>query len=495
MPAPEQQASTEGSRPRWSELSGGAFLAMALGLVALCVAVVALFLPENETGANRSNSLPVAASAEAGPVKAAFGSKPRTVLISLGDLFVKPNRLSADAGEHVVLTVRNTGKLDHDLQFASGPRTKMLKTGESETLDLGVLTTSLTAICTVAGHKDAGMTFALDVAGGTPAVAAAEPAPAAAAASHGETAPASVEAPNATIDFTAAPPAGWKPRDPVLAPALTGTVHEITFRATEKVIEVAPGVTQEMWTFNDTVPGPVLRGKIGDTFKVTLVNDGKLGHSIDFHASRVAWNDEMRTLQQGESLVYEFTADYAGAFMYHCGTAPALHHIGNGMFGAIIVDPPELPPVAHEYLIVQSELYLGPQGQPGSLKKMIAESFDAVVFNGYVNGYLHAPIRVEPNQRVRVWVVDDGPSENSAFHIVGTVFDTVWKEGSYLLRPDARQGGSQVLDLQPAQGGFVEFSFAEKGLYPIVTHKFSNVGKGALGLFQAGVIASTGEGH
>ncbi len=492
MSAPEQQLDAAVSRSRWSELSGGALLAMALGLVALCVAVVALYLPGNTGGSDGAKSPPMAASAGATPVKAAFGSKPTTVLVSLGDLFVKPNKISADAGEHVVLNVRNSGKLEHDLQLSNGVKTKMLKGGESETLDLGVVTASLTGFCTVAGHKDAGMTFALDVVGGTaPVAAAAKPATDAMHSDASDT----VETPNATIDFNAAPPAGWKPRDPVLAPALTGTVHEITFRATEKVIEVAPGVTQEMWTFNDTVPGPVLRGKIGDTFKVTLVNDGKLGHSIDFHASRVAWNDKMRTILPGESLVYEFTANYAGAFMYHCGTAPALHHIGNGMFGAIIIDPPGLPPVAHEYLIVQSELYLGPQGQPGSLAKMSAENFDAVVFNGYVKAYFHTPIRVEPNERVRVWVVDDGPSENSAFHIVGTIFDTVWKEGSFLLRPDARQGGSQVLDLQPAQGGFVEFSFAEAGLYPIVTHKFSNVGKGALGLFQAGEVAPTREAH
>jgi nitrite reductase (NO-forming) len=108
------------------------------------------------------------------------------------------------------------------------------------------------------------------------------------------------------------------------------------------------------------------------------------------------------------------------------------------------------------------------------------------VFNGYVNQYLHAPIQVEPGQRIRVWVLDAGPSENSSFHIVGTVFDTVYKEGAYLLRPDALSGGAQALDLQPAQGGFVEFTFAEPGLYPIVTHKFANVGQGALGLFQAG---------
>ena len=499
MSAPEQQLHAEPPRSRWSELSGGAFLAMALGLIALCVAVVALYLPGKDSGSNRTPSAPAAASSATATAQGAFRAKPRTVLVSLGELFVKPNKLSADAGEHVVLTVRNTGKLDHDLQLSNGATTKMLKAGESETLDLGVVTTSLTGFCTVAGHQDAGMTFALDVVGGKPAVAAvaagAKPSTGIAMTMPNDAASTTVETPNATIDFNAAPPTGWKPRDPVLAPALTGTVHEITFHATEKVIEVAPGVTQEMWTFNDTVPGPVLHGKLGDTFKITLVNDGKIGHSIDFHASRVAWNDKMRTLQPGESLVYEFTANYAGAFMYHCGTAPALHHIGNGMFGAIVIDPPELAPVAHEFLIVQSELYLGPQGQPGSLAKMMAENFDAVVFNGYVKGYFHAPIRVEPNERVRVWVVDDGPSENSSFHIVGTIFDTVWKEGTYSLQPDARQGGSQVLDLQPAQGGFVEFSFAEKGLYPIVTHKFANVGKGALGLFQAGGIAPTGEGH
>jgi nitrite reductase (NO-forming) len=299
----------------------------------------------------------------------------------------------------------------------------------------------------------------------------------------------------ATIDFAAEPSADWKPFDPALAPAPGGTEHVVTLHATESVKEVAPGVTQELWTFNDQYPGPVLRGKVGDIFTVTLVNDGTLGHSVDFHASKVAWNDEMRTIKPGESLVYQFEAKHAGVWMYHCGTAPALHHIGNGMFGAVIIDPPDLAPVDHEFVLVQSELYLGADGKPGDLTKMQAEQFDAVVFNGYVNQYKHRPIRVEPNQRVRVWVLDAGPNENSAFHIVGTIFDTVYKEGEYLLRPGAGRGGSQVLDLQPAQGGFVELSFDEAGLYPIVTHKFSNVGKGALGLFQAGDVAAVPGGH
>jgi nitrite reductase (NO-forming) len=101
---------------------------------------------------------------------------------------------------------------------------------------------------------------------------------------------------------------------------------------------------------------------------------------------------------------------------------------------------------------------------------------------------------VEPGERLRVWVVDAGPNESSAFHIVGTVLDTVYKEGAYLLQPGPDAGGSQALDLQPAQGGFVEFTLDEVGLYPMVTHKFANVGIGAIGLFQAGDVDTSGTG-
>jgi len=346
-------------------------------------------------------------------------------------------------------------------------------------VSLGIVEESTQAWCTVPGHKEAGMVLEITVAGTT--------------ASGHDGGTAGGEA--ATIDFAAEPAPDFVPYDPALAPAPGGTEHELTFRATETVMEVAPGVEQELWTFNESFPGPVLRGRVGDIFTITLVNEGSLGHSIDFHASKVAWNDEMRTIEPGESLVYQFEAKHAGVWMYHCGTAPALHHIGNGMFGAIIIDPPGLPAVDHELVLVQSELYPGPNGQPGDLTAMQDEEHAAVVFNGYVNQYQHHPIRVEPGERVRVFVLDAGPSENSAFHIVGTIFDTVFKEGTYLLRPDGRQGGAQALDLQPSQGGFVEFTFDEAGLYPIVTHKFANVGKGALGLFQAGEVEATGGGH
>jgi nitrite reductase (NO-forming) len=119
---------------------------------------------------------------------------------------------------------------------------------------------------------------------------------------------------------------------------------------------------------------------------------------------------------------------------------------------------------------------------------MIAEEWNGIAFNGYVNQYLHRPIRVEPNQRVRIWVLDAGPSENSSFHVIGTIFDTVYKEGEYLLQPGPGRGGSQALDLQPAQGGFVEFTFDVGGQYPFVTHKFASASKGGVGMFQAGDV-------
>jgi len=221
--------------------------------------------------------------------------------------------------------------------------------------------------------------------------------------------------------------------------------------------EVAPGIHQQLWTFNGTAPGPVLRGRIGDTFEITLINDGSLDHGIDFHAGALAPDRPMRPINPGERLTYRFTATKAGIWMYHCSTMPMLHHIGNGMYGAVIIDPPGLIPVDHEYVLVQSELYLGPDGQPGDLTKMQAERPDAVVFNGYPAQYAHRPLTARTGDRIRFWVLDAGPNRASSFHLVGAQFDTVYLEGRWQLSP-GDPGGAQVLHLGPATGGFVERS-------------------------------------
>jgi len=154
------------------------------------------------------------------------------------------------------------------------------------------------------------------------------------------------------------------------------------------------------------------------------------------------------------------------------------------MFGMVIVEPKAgLPPVDAEFALVQSEWYLGPQGEPVSLSKASsgAPSPDYVVFNGVANQYKDNPLKVGTGDRVRVFVLDAGPNIDSSFHIVGTIFSSVTKEGIHLLVGNEGNWGSQAMDLSPAQGGIVEFVTPEDGLYPIVTHAFN-----FLGLFQSG---------
>ncbi|MFN8183951.1 MAG: hypothetical protein U0R23_05980 [Candidatus Nanopelagicales bacterium] len=113
-------------------------------------------------------------------------------------------------------------------------------------------------------------------------------------------------------------------------------------------------------------------------------------------------------------------------------------HIANGMFGAVIIDPPGLPPVDEEYVLVQSEMYLGPQGEPADAAKIAAERPDLVVFNRYANQYDHAPLIARVGQRVRIWVLAAGPQRGTSFHVIGGQFDTVWRERAYDLRRGRR---------------------------------------------------------
>jgi len=227
----------------------------------------------------------------------------------------------------------------------------------------------------------------------------------------------------------------------------------------------------------------------GDTVRVHLTNGGTMTHSIDFHASQTAMNHQMVEIEPGGTFTYTFTADYAGVWMYHCGTAPALHHIANGMFGMVIVEPKGgLPKVDQEFAFVQSEWYLGKQKEPVDYAKAAsgAPAPDFVVFNGIANQYKDNPLQVTSGGRVRVFILDAGPSIDSSFHVVGTIFNTVVKEGMQLLPNNPGGYGSQAVDLSPAQGAFVEFTMPEDGLYPMVTHAFNFVGKGAIGIFMAG---------
>lgn len=387
-----------------------------------------------------------------------------------------PAELEVPYGDVLVITFDNTGDDVHDLTFANGMRTQRLAPGSSETLDVGLVGADLGGWCSIAGHRQMGMELSVVVTG-APDTAVQEDHELA----QGSDAP---QAPSAAddIDFARQPEPGFSPWPAALQPASEAAVHRITLRVTEQDEEVAPGVRQERWTFGGSAPGPVLRGSVGDRFEITLVNDGTIGHSIDFHAGALAPDEPMRTIQPGETLTYSFTATRAGIWMYHCSTMPMSMHIANGMYGAVIIDPPDLAPIDREYLLIQGELYLGPQGETADADAIATQNPDLITFNGYANQYMAAPLSATVGERVRVWVLDAGPNRPSSFHIVGAQFDTVYLEGAYTLRPGST-GGAQALALQPAQGGFVELEFPEAGTYPFVTHIMSDAEKGGTGLF------------
>ena len=450
-------------------LMGGLVLGSVMLLVALTVAL---------TGGGAGSGVDARAVVTAGGTQ--------TVAVRLAGMRITPSVIEVPKGTRLVLKVTNADAMRHDLVLASGQHTPLLTGGQTATVTVGAVNTEIAGWCSVAGHKAAGMTLRIIVTGAgqtaTDVPKAQAPGNDMGTMSKGGTPAGSAPA----IDFHASPGPGWKPYDPTLQPASGATEHRLTMTVRDTVVEVAPGVRQTRWTFNGTAPGPTLHGKIGDVFTITFVNDASMGHGIDFHAGSLAPDLPMRTIDPGKSLTYQFVANHSGAWLYHCSTMPMALHIANGMYGAVIIDPPGLPAVAHEYVVVQSELYLGAQNGTADEAKIANEKPDAILFNGYVNQYDHAPIRVRAGERVRVWVVAAGPQRGTAFHVVGTQFDTVFKEGAYLLKAgNPEHGASQVLDLAAAQGGFVEFVLPQAGHYPFTDHAMVDGERGAHGIFEA----------
>jgi len=386
------------------------------------------------------------------------------------DLGFQPAALSVPAAGAYGVTFVNDGATTHDLTFPDGTK---ITAGSKQTVSglVSVPAGGLEFVCSIPGHAEAGMKGSIAVAGATPPVAATQ---------------VSTESVAPQADPSAPP---YVLRDATAPTVLVGRVHDVDLPIIETDVTVAKGFVVHAWTFGGSVPGPAIRVHLGDTVRIHLTNRGSMSHSIDFHASQTAMNDQMIEIKPGASFTYTFTAEYAGVWMYHCGTAPALHHIANGMFGMVIVEPKGgLARADKEIALVQSEWYLAGQKEPASLTKAAAgaPAPDFVVFNGIANQYKDTPIAVPTKGRVRVFVLDAGPNIDSSFHVVGTIFDTVIKEGVTLARGNGGGWGSQAVDLAPAQGAIVEFSPLEDGMYPLVTHAFNFVGRGGVGIFMAG---------
>ncbi len=402
------------------------------------------------------------------------------VTVQAKDMRFTPSSIEVPVGDRLVITVENNDRADvHDLVLETGHDTGRLAPGESAVIDVGVIGRNLDGWCSVVGHRQMGMVLGIEAVGAPLAEAR-----------QSTTPESDASADDAHADHEMAmgdPAADTVIPDPTLPPLEPGRIHRRTFTISEQDMEVAPGVTQEIWTYNGSAPGPTLHGQVGDTFVIRLVNNGTMGHSIDFHAGQRAPDKVMVTIPPGESLTYRFTANRAGIWMYHCSSMPMSGHIANGLFGAVVIDPPDLPKVDQSYVMVQSEHYYGPEGQPVDMDKLLAEKPDSVVFNGYHDAYDHAPLKVKVGERVRIWLLDAGPNRPLSFHVVGGQFDRTWFEGDWMLgsaRAPSRTGGSQALALAVAQGGFVEMVFDEPGSYPLINHVMIDAERGAHGVIE-----------
>lgn len=288
-----------------------------------------------------------------------------------------------------------------------------------------------------------------------------------------------------------------KPLDP-------SPVKTVRLDTTHKIIEIAPGVKFSAWTFGDHVPGPTIRARVGDRIKFVMTNRSDepvpgpqltaspMMHSMDFHAAMVSPQDKYRSIAPGQTIEFEFTLNYPGIFMYHCGTPMILEHIASGMYGAIIVEPRNGYPtkVDREYVIVQSEFYVKPDPQKRQVDGAPLYVLDTdrlkdsrpthTVFNGVHNGMVKNPLLAKTGERVRLHVLNVGPSKTSSFHVVGTIFDRVWLEGN----PDNQFRGMQTVLLGSSNAATVEFLIPEDGSYIMVDHHFANASQGAIGLIS-----------
>jgi nitrite reductase (NO-forming) len=282
--------------------------------------------------------------------------------------------------------------------------------------------------------------------------------------------------------------AAHKAYDATLPPVPAGDLVKVQMTLKDMVVEIAPGVHYNTWAFDGHgAPGPVVHVREGQTVEMTLKNGGSIPHSIDFHAARIAPNVAFRDVQPGDSFTFRFTAGDPGVFMYHCGTKPVLAHIANGMYGAIVVEPKEgLPAVDNEYVLVASEWYMNGDGikEPASLDMAKARQMtpDWTTFNGYANQYVTHPLKADPGETTRFWVVAAGPTLDTNFHVVGTVLDRAWVDGDMT----KFEQGVQTVAVPAGGGAVFDVKIGDEGLYPFVSHAFAHVDLGQVGLLQVG---------
>ena len=258
----------------------------------------------------------------------------------------------------------------------------------------------------------------------------------------------------------------------------------------EKEMPISEGVTYTFWTFGGTVPGSFIRVRQGDTVEFHLKNspDSKMPHNIDLHGVTGPGGGAASSFTApGHESQFTFKALNQGLYVYHCATAPVGMHIANGMYGLILIEPPQgMSPVDHEYYVMQGDFYTTGKyrekgHQPFDMEKAIDERPTYVLFNGH-EGSLTGDnaLIAKTNQKVRLYVGNGGPNLISSFHVIGEIFDRVQQEGGTHPQENVQT------TLVPAGGAVtVEFHTEVPGSYVLVDHSiFRAFNKGALAILK-----------
>ena len=249
----------------------------------------------------------------------------------------------------------------------------------------------------------------------------------------------------------------------------------------------------EFWTMNGTCPGPFIRTRVGDVVEVNVTNNDTSGmpHNIDFHAIMGPGGGAPLLLaDQHKTKSGHFKMTVPGLYVYHCAAAPVPLHIANGMYGLILVEPEGgLPLVDKEFYVMQSEFYIDEPDKGSNVAtcaydKGLREDADVVVFNGREGSLTDKSVlKSNVGDRVRIFFGNGGPNLISSFHVIGGIFDKLYREGD-LISPPAR--GVQTTLVPPGGSCVVELKTDVPGNLTLVDHALFRLDKGCVGFLQVG---------
>lgn len=267
--------------------------------------------------------------------------------------------------------------------------------------------------------------------------------------------------------------------------------HVVGLETTEVIGQLEDGTSYTYWTYNNRVPGPFVRVRVGDTVEVNMTNaaNSVMMHNVDFHAVTGPGGGAAATnANPGETKSFTFKALQPGLYVYHCATPMVAQHIANGMYGLILVEPEGgLPEVDHEFYVMQGEIYTEEeQGTPGLLTESIERLLDERPTYYVMNGAFKAltgdnALQVEVGDSARIYFGVGGPNKISSFHVIGEIFERVYRDASLTSPPVT---DVQTVLVPPGGATVVDLTFEVPGSYIMVDHALSRVDRGAAGIIE-----------